>query len=179
VSNQPSGEEPEQQPPGWLPLIDFLAAGLDDFGSFPVFVRVIGLRLWSDYRLFRLVPLEALSVGSETWELRLIAPGLLRRNQIGTSPLTLAALVEQLRQASLVAARFKLVLSDEAPLSRAQLVALATRRGNEWAGPPLDQVHENQFVGMFDLPVRSLVPRPRSDRLELRARVFERPRPDA
>lgn len=104
-------------------------------------------------------------------EVRLVVPGLNRANPVGDTAASLEQLLQQLRAAAEVASTFKLVLSDELALNRAALLALATKRGHEWTGPPLGEVEEGDYIGKFDLPLRALQARPRPQYLELLAKV--------
>jgi hypothetical protein len=164
-------ERQESPAAGWTDFIEFLEQGMERHGSLPVYLRVLSGRFWTDCRVFRRLPVAAVEVGADTWEVRLLIPGLHRANTVGDSPLTLQELLSQLRSAADVASTFKFVLSDQLTLDRAGVLALATRRGNEWTGLPLSELGEDEHVGKYDVPLVGIQARPRRRHLELRARV--------
>ncbi len=154
----------------WSNLVADLETVVEDFGGLPVFVRVRGLRQWRMQRVWRYLPVERVEVSADTWEVRWMVPGLLRRNRVGRSPMSVEQFAGRLRAVLSTAGTFKLVVSDEVHLSKQGVVELAAQRGHEWTGPSLDSLGDEEYVAHFDIPIGSLGVAVRRQRLEMEVR---------
>lgn len=170
----PANDSIERMPPAltemhgpWTGLLDILAPGVEELGDLPVFVRVRSVRFLSQHRVWRSIPVSEVKVSADTWEVRLMAPGFARRNDIGRSALCFRDFVSQLQAAADRGGLFNLVVSDTLELTHQDLFELATKRGHEWSGPDLAELTGDEYVGYLDVPIRSMRPRPHRRWVEL------------
>lgn len=156
LENQSDAEEQPQNGDGtWVGFVRFLEPLLESYGAFQVAVEVRA-PFWrrTAFRKNRAIPVHRVEVDRDSWEICLHAPGLSRENALGSVALSLRDLHGHMAEAIEGYSHCKLVVSDERPLSKEQLLELA--RGEDWARAAIEGENVGEFMARLDLPVREI-----------------------